>query len=150
MKKLVILFILGLWLQFASAQKSNSIEGIWWTEEKTSKIEIVEKDGEFFGTIVYIIPEKYENGQAPLDDKNPNPDLRSQSILGLQLLEGLSFNKKDGNWQGGRIYDAKSGKSYDCFGWFKEGNTDKLFLKGYVVGIKWLGKSTEWTRTSLN
>ena len=97
-----------------------------------------------------MIPEKYENGQPPKDDENPDPALRDKSILGLQILSDLNFNQKEGNWQDGRIYDPKSGKTYDCFGWFKEGNIDKLFLKGYVVGIKWLGKSTEWTRTSLN
>ncbi|MGQ8337329.1 DUF2147 domain-containing protein [Sunxiuqinia sp. A32] len=150
MKKLVILFLFGLWLNVASAQNAKNITGIWWNDEKTSKIEVIEKDGHYFGTIVYMIPEKYEDGQPPKDDENPDPALRDRSIVGLQILSGLKFNNKDKEWEDGRIYDPKSGKTYDCFGWFEEGNLDKLFLKGYVVGIKWLGKSTEWTRTSLN
>ncbi len=150
MKKLLILFLFGLWLHAATARDSKSITGIWWNDEKTSKIEVIEKDGHFFGTIVYMIPEKYENGKPPLDDDNPDEALRNRSVLGLQILGDLKFNSNKNEWQGGRIYDPKSGKTYDCFGWFKEGDLDTLFLKGYIVGIKWLGKSTEWTRTSLN
>lgn len=149
MKKILFLFLLGLWLNAVTAQKATDIAGIWWNDEKTSKIEVVEENGTFSGTIVFMVPEKYENGQPPKDDKNPDPNLRNRSVLGLQILSGLKFNVKDKEWQGGRIYDPKSGKTYDCFAWF-ENDTNKLFLKGYVVGIKWLGKSTEWTRTSMN
>jgi uncharacterized protein (DUF2147 family) len=96
-----------------------------------------------------MIPEKYENGQPPLDTENPDPALRSRSKIGIHILTGLKFNLKEKEWESGRIYDPKNGKTYDCYGWF-ENDPNKLFLKGYVVGIKWLGRSTEWTRTSLN
>ncbi|WP_163710879.1 DUF2147 domain-containing protein [Mangrovibacterium lignilyticum] len=149
MKKLVVLLVFGLYLNIASAQTRGSITGVWWNEEKTSKIEVVEQDGKYMGKIVYFIPEKFENGEAPKDTKNPDESLRGRSLLGVQILHGLSFDADDRQWQDGQIYDPKSGKSYDCYAWF-DGSTDKLYLKGYVVGIKWLGKSTEWTRTSLN
>ena len=149
MKKLLILFALGLWLNSVSAQKASDISGVWWNAEKTSKIEVVENNGEFIGTVVYIIPEKYENGQPPLDTENPDPSLRSRSRLGLQILHGLKFNLKEKEWDGGRIYDPKSGKTYDCYAWFED-DPNKLYLKGYVVGIKWLGRSTEWTKASAN
>jgi uncharacterized protein (DUF2147 family) len=149
MKKLLLLLLLGLWLNVAMAQKATDISGIWWNDEKTSKIEVVEENGVFSGTIVYMAPEKFENGQPPRDEKNPDPALRERSVMGLQILNGLKYNVKDKEWQDGRIYDPKSGKTYDCYAWF-ENSTYKLFLKGYVVGIKWLGKSTEWTRASLN
>ena len=149
MKKILILFALSLWLEASFAQNAQSITGVWWNDEKTSKIEVVEENGVFSGTIVYMIPEKYENGLPPLDDENPDPALRTRPVVGLKILSGLKYNAKDKEWEKGRIYDPKSGKTYDCYGWFED-DTDKLFLKGYVVGIKWLGRSTEWTRTSLN
>ena len=149
MNKLLILIFFSFYLNAVSAQKATDIAGVWWNDEKTSKIEVVEENGLFSGTIIYMIPEKYENGQPPLDDKNPDPLLHNRFVLGLQILSGLKFQVKDKEWQGGRIYDPKTGKTYDCYAWFEEG-TDKLSLKGYVVGIKWLGKSTEWTRTSLD
>ena len=149
MKKVLILFALTLWLNMGMTQNAQKITGVWWNDEKTSKIEVVEENGTYNGTIVYMIPEKYENGLPPLDDENPDPELRTRSIVGLKILTGLKYNAKEDEWEKGRIYDPKSGKTYDCYAWF-DGDNDKLFLKGYVVGIKWLGRSTEWTRTSLN
>ena len=55
------------------------------------------------------------------------------------------LTKKNG--EAGTIYDPKSGKTYDCYAWME--SDDVLQLKGYVVGIKWLGKKTAWSRTSL-
>lgn len=149
MKKFLFLWAFSFYLNLASAQGAKSITGIWWNEEKTSKIEVVEQNGKYVGKIVYMIPEKYENGQPPKDTKNPEESLRNRSILGLQVLDGLTFNLDEKQWEEGHIYDPKSGKTYDCYAWF-DGSADKLYLKGYVVGIKWLGKSTEWTRSSLN
>lgn len=145
MKKLMILAVLSLLVKLVAAQNAGSLVGTWWNEEKTSKIEIVEKDGKFTGKIVYLVPEKYVNGQPPKDEKNPDHKLRNRSMLGLPILTGLHYTPADKQWQNGRIYDPKSGKSYDCFAWF-DGSTDRLFIKGFVVGIKWLGRSTTWTR----
>lgn len=149
MKKLVLMLALSLYITVVSAQSAKQITGIWWNEEKTSKIEVVEQDGRYIGKIIYLIPEKYENGQAPKDNKNPDEKLRDRSLVGIQILQGLQFNADDKEWQNGQIYDPKSGKTYDCYAWFDDSN-DKLFLKGYVAGVRWLGRSTEWTRTTLN
>lgn len=146
MKRLGFLLFLSLFIAQAFAQDAQKIAGVWWNAEKTSKIEVQETNGKFVGTIIYIIPEKYENGQPPKDNKNPDAGLRSRSRLGLNILTGLSYKASDKEWQGGRIYDPTSGKTYDCYAWF-ENDPNKLYLKGYVVGIKWLGKSTTWTRT---
>ena len=148
MKRILFTAFLCILLVAGYAQKSQTITGVYWNDEKTSKIEVKEDNGKYIGTIVYMIPEKYENGQPPKDDDNPNPELRDRPLIGLQILSGLGFDEKEGEWTGGRIYDPKSGKTYDCFAWFED-DPDVLYLKGYVVGIRWLGKSTEWTRTSL-
>ncbi len=147
MKKLVILFFLGVYALSSYAQEADKILGIWWNDEKTSKIQVEKKDGKYIGTIVYMIPEKYENGQPPKDDENPDPALRERSIVGLQILEGFVYNAKDKEWNTGKIYDPKSGKTYDCYGWME--NNDLLKLKGFVAGMRWLGRSSEWYRTSL-
>ena len=147
MKKLAILFLLGIYALTTYAQEADKIEGIWWNDEKTTKIRVEKKDGKYIGTIVYMIPEKYENGQPPRDDENPDPALRDRSIVGIQILEGFVYNANKKEWNTGRIYDPKSGKTYDCFAWL-EGD-DLLKLKGYVAGIRWLGRSSEWYRTTL-
>jgi len=147
MKRFGFVVLLSLLISPAFAQDAQKIAGIWWNAEKTSKIEVKEEGGKFTGTVIFIVQEKYVNGQPPKDDKNPDAKLQSRSRLGLQILSGLKFNASDKEWQDGRIYDPTSGKTYDCYAWFDK-DTNSLNMKGYVVGIKWLGKSTIWTRTT--
>lgn len=147
MKRTGLVLMLSLLVSAAFAQEAQKITGIWWNAEKTSKIEVTEENGKFAGTVIFIVPEKYVDGQPPKDDQNPDAKLKSRSRLGLQILSGLKYNASEKEWQGGRIYDPTTGKTYDCYAWFdKDANT--LNMKGYVVGIKWLGKSTNWTRTT--
>lgn len=149
MKNLFVVFVFVFTGIQLFAQKQDRITGTWWNDEKTSKIEVKkEADGTYSGTIRYLIPERYENGQPPKDEKNPDPALHSRSMLGLTILTGLQYDPKSDEWAKGRIYDPKSGKTYDCYVWMKD-SSDVLFMKGYVVGIRWLGRSTEWTRTTL-
>lgn len=147
MKKLIILLFLGIYSLAGIAQEADKILGIWWNDEKTTKIKVEKKNGKYIGTIVYMIPEKYVNGKPPVDDKNPDVKLQSRSLIGLQILEGFVFDAKDKEWENGTIYDPKSGKTYDCYAWL-EGN-DLLKLKGFVLGMRFVGKSSEWYRTTL-
>ena len=147
MKKLVILIILGIYAVTGFAQEADKIVGIWWNDEKTTKIEVKKVDGKYIGTIVYMIPEKYENGEPPKDDDNPDPALRDRSLIGLQILEGFIYDARKEEWSKGTIYDPKSGKTYDCFAWLE--NDDLLKLKGFIAGIRLLGRSSEWYRTTL-
>jgi len=147
MKKTGLVLLLCLIISGAFAQEAQKIAGIWWNEEKTSKIEVKEEGGQFVGTIIYIIPEKYVNGEPEKDSMNPDAKLRSRSRLGISILSGLKYNSSEKQWLDGRIYDPKNGKTYDCYAWFEKDN-NVLYIKGYVAGIKWLGRSTTWTRTT--
>lgn len=147
MKKLFILLILSTYFLSGIAQEADKVTGIWWNDEKTTKIEIKKEAGKYIGTIVYMVPEKYVDGQAPKDKDNPDEKLRSRSLVGLQILSGLVHDSKSKEWKSGTIYDPKSGKTYDCYAWL-EGD-DLLKLKGFVAGIRWMGRSSEWYRTTL-
>ena len=147
MKKLIILFLLGIYAVAGVAQEADKIVGIWWNDEKTSKIQVEKVDGKYIGTIVYMIPEKYENGEPPKDDENPDPALQNRSVLGLQILDGFVYVAKKKEWASGTIYDPKSGNTYDCYAWLE--SDDLLKLKGFVAGIRWLGRSSEWYKTTL-
>ena len=144
MKKVVVLLFLAIYAVTGVAQEADKIVGIWWNDKKTSKIEVKQKDGKYIGTVIYIAPEEYENGKPPIDDENPDPKLRDRSIVGLQILDGLEFNAKKKEWKDGSIYDPDSGKTYECYAWLE--NEKLLKLKGFVAGVRWMGRSTEWYR----
>jgi len=147
MKRFGFVLFLSLLIGQAFAQDAQKIVGIWWNDTKTSKIEVKEDNGKFIGTVVYINPSKYVNGEPEKDTKNPDAKLRSRSRLGLQILSGLKYSASDKQWLSGSIYDPDNGKTYDCFAWFDE-DPNLLSIKGYVAGIKWLGRSTKWTRVT--
>ncbi len=60
MKKLAVLLFLSVYSLTALAQDAGKITGVWWNEDKTTKIQVELKDGKYIGTIIYMIPEKYE------------------------------------------------------------------------------------------
>lgn len=147
MKKIFLLALVLTYSLVNFAQEGEKIVGVWWNDGKTTKIEVEKRDGKYIGTIVYMIPEEYENGQPPKDDENPDPKLRERSIVGLQILSGFEFDGKKKEWTEGRIYDPESGKTYDCYAWLE--NNDLLKIKGFVAGIRWMGRSSEWYRTTM-
>jgi uncharacterized protein (DUF2147 family) len=147
MKKLLLIALMVVFSTTIFAQNADDIIGVWWNDIKSSKIKIEKKDGKYIGTIVYIIPEKYVNGAPDKDTKNPDENLRSRSLLNLQILSELIYNAKDKEWSNGSIYDPKSGKTYDCYVWLE--GKDTLQLKGYVAGIRMIGRKSAWTRTTM-
>lgn len=147
MKKLMLIVLLTGFCLGIFAQSADDISGIWWNAEKTSKIKVELKGGKYIGTVVYIIPEKYVNGEPEKDDQNPDATLRNRSRLNLQILSGLVYNSGDKEWAGGMIYDPKNGKTYECYVWLEGKET--LQLKGFVAGIRMLGRKSAWTRTTL-
>jgi uncharacterized protein (DUF2147 family) len=56
-------------------------------------------------------------------------------------LEGFTA-KENGLYDGGTIYDPKSGKTYSCKMTLKG---DKLDIRGFV-GLSLLGRTETWTR----
>lgn len=130
-----LLFICNV---YCSAQ--DAIERIWYNQEKTAKIQVFKAtDGKFYGKIVWL-KEPDRNGKPKMDDNNPNKALKTQPIMGLQILKG--FKKEDDNlYEDGTIYDPKNGKTYSCKITHKG---DKLDVRGYV-GISLFGRTTVWT-----
>jgi uncharacterized protein (DUF2147 family) len=125
------------------AQKEK-IEGLWYNQEKTAKIEIYKaKDTKFYGKIVWL-QEPNRDGKPKTDIHNPNEAQRSAPELGLLILKRFSKNS-DTKFDDGTIYDPRNGKTYSCTITVKDANT--LSIRGYV-GISLLGQTNTWTRTN--
>jgi uncharacterized protein (DUF2147 family) len=146
MKKHLLTAIAILFLPLFLYAQSDKILGTWVTEKGTSAVDIYKgTDGKYNGKISWL-EEPLENGKPKVDDENSDPQLAKRPIMGLQILKGFSYDSKRKQWVGGTIYDPDNGKTYDCYAWFEDGNTSQLFIKGYVLGIRALGRSTEWKR----
>ncbi|MBI1185329.1 DUF2147 domain-containing protein [bacterium] len=125
---------------------SDAILGIWWNQEKTSRIEVYKRNNKYYGKIVWLENE-FEDGsstQPNLDDKNPDESLRSRKLMGLEILKDLEWD--DDEWDDGQIYDPKSGNTYSCYAEFEDDdNLNRLKFRGYM-GVSLLGRTSYWTR----
>ncbi|MCK5135171.1 MAG: DUF2147 domain-containing protein [Bacteroidales bacterium] len=146
MKKHLLTAITILFLPLFLYAQANKIEGVWYNDDKTSTIEIKKaSNGQYYGKISWL-DEPNEYGKPKVDSENSDPKLAKRPILGLQIVKSFKYDLKKKRWDKGTIYDPDNGKTYDCFSWFEDGNYNKLYLKGYIAGIKALGRKTEWTR----
>ncbi|MFW5757155.1 MAG: DUF2147 domain-containing protein [Bacteroidota bacterium] len=125
--------------------QSGDVTGIWRTENRDSQVEIYRtSSGTYEGKLVWLKEPLDENGKIKRDVDNPDENLRSRPLKGLVLLKEFQYNVADKEWEGGKIYDPESGKTYEAYMWM-DGN-NKLHIKGYLMGMRWMGRSTSWTR----
>jgi len=123
---------------FAQEEK---VIGTWLNEEETSHIRIFKAtNGNYYGKIEWL-----KEDPDRLDVNNPEEEKQSKPLLGLIILKDFGYNLDKERWDGGTIYDPDNGKTYDCFMWF-DGDYGILFIKGYVLGMKFIGRETIWKR----
>ena len=121
--------------------QSNKIVGYWITSEGKSQIRIFKAtNGKYYGKIEWLKENKDKK-----DINNPDEKLHDRKLQGMQILKGFAYNKSKKRWVNGTIYDPDNGKTYDCYMWF-ENDPDILIIKGYVLGMKFLGRQTQWAR----
>mgnify|MGYP002623191215 CR=1 FL=1 len=112
---------------------AQDIMGKWLTEAGDAQVEIYQAGDKVNGKIVWL-----EKGPETKDTHNSDEKLRERKLMGVNILSGLS--KKDGKWEGGKIYNPKNGKNYKCSIWL-EGK--QLKVRGY---IGFLYETQTWNR----
>jgi uncharacterized protein (DUF2147 family) len=125
-----------------------NILGSWKTDGGDSRLELFKCKDKICGKIVWLkVPAYIDSNDGPVgtikvDRKSPDPALRKQPILGLQVMKGLTA--KGGNrWENGTCYDPESGKSYKCK--MQLAAPGRLDLRGYI-GISLIGRTFSLTR----
>ncbi len=89
MKKLLFIITIALFIPLFLSAQSNKIEGTWFNEEKTSKIEVKKgSDGNISGKIVWL-EEPNEFGAPKLDKENSDPKLAKRPIMGSNDCQEL-------------------------------------------------------------
>jgi uncharacterized protein (DUF2147 family) len=121
--------------------QADKIMGIWVPAKGTSQVRIFQAtNGKYYGKVEWLKEDKDK-----LDVNNPDEKLRSKKIWGLMILKEFSYNASKNRWDGGTVYDPDNGKTYDCYAWFN-GDDNTMTLKGYVLGMKFIGRAEDWKR----
>jgi uncharacterized protein (DUF2147 family) len=143
-RSILILSTLLAVISVQAQSGSDRILGIWLNHLKNAKIGIFERDGRFFGKIVWIdIPkDKDVDINLATDRNNPDPSLKSRKIMGLEMLTDLRYD--DGIWKDGKLYSPEKGQTVGCK---LKVSDDSQTL--YVTASKGLfSRTLEWTRVN--
>jgi uncharacterized protein (DUF2147 family) len=128
-----ILIITILIISFSSKINSNvvgtdeaeKIVGIWFTDDKTSKIQIYKNESQYFGKIIWMAT------------KESKEDLKIKPKVGYQIFRKFTFEGKN-VWSGGQVSDPRSGMTVSGKMTLKNENT--LNVRGYL-GAPMFGKT---------
>ncbi len=135
---------------------ADELLGQWYTADNESKVEVVKKDGKYFGTIIWLSEPDYDSsepdgdaGKPKRDKNNPDKEAQKKPVIGLQVLKNFVHNASDETWDSGTIYDPNNGRTYKCVIRFqadpKGVDGKSLHVRGYI-GIPTLGRTTIWYR----
>lgn len=125
-------------------QKANLICGKWISEQKDFLV-LVYRDGNTFKgkTVWYKNKDKSKSMEEWTDKHNPDPGLRNQKLLGMNVLTGLTYNAELNTWENGKIYDAGSGKLWSTY--VKITDNGALKVTAFWT-FKFINKSVTFTR----
>lgn len=125
----------------AFAQTADALLGKWQSAHQSGQIQFYKTGEKYFAKLIWV-KNVSANGKEKVDMHNPNPDLQSQPIIGLEVLKNFTY-QGDGKWENGTVYDPKSGNTYKCK--LSMQSSDKLDIRGYM-GMSLIGKTETWTR----
>jgi len=85
--------------------------GVWLTEAGDARVRVSKCSGGICGVIVWLRePIDSSTGRPQVDDKNPNPALKTRPVIGLPLFSAMQPAAPN-KWSG-RIYNADDGGTY--------------------------------------
>jgi len=134
----------------------DALLGQWYTADDESKVEVIQNDGKFYGTIIWLKEPNYgpdepdgDAGKPKRDKNNPDKEAQKKPVIGIQVLKNFVYNASDNTWDSGTIYDPNNGRTYKCVIRFQDDpkgvDGKSLHVRGYI-GIPTLGRTTVWYR----
>ncbi len=140
---LTLVIVVSALTAFAPKDNPSAIVGTWLNGTKKGHVQIYEKDGRYYGKLVWLqIPNDPNTGKPKVDGKNKDESRRTRPLMNLPLMYNLQYRNSN-VWDDGKIYDPESGNEYNVKMTLKDPNT--LDVRGYM-GISLLGKTQIWTR----
>tara|TARA_B100002019_G_scaffold83567_1_gene72128 strand:+ start:1695 stop:2177 length:483 start_codon:yes stop_codon:yes gene_type:complete len=133
-------YILFLSLSFLNSNISAdaNIFGYWLTSGSIVKVENC--DNLVCGKIITVFVEDGIDPNSILDKNNKNKSLRERPLVGVDLLSEFPINREDQKtFKGGKIYDPRSGRTYNSNLYYKPSGNLKVegCLRSFCRGEEW-------------
>lgn len=122
---------------------AKDLTGLWITAQKATIVEFYKVGDKYNGKAVWS-KQKDKSGKPLKDVNNPDRAKRNNPIVGTDLITGLTYNAKTDTYEGGRIYQPQTGKSFNCKVKLDK-NKNAINITG---GSGFISKTLTWTRTT--
>jgi len=126
---------------------ADRVCGKWELDQKNLVIQVYKEGAEYKAKIVWF--DDHDDTRELdhwTDNLNPDPTLRNRKILGMNVLENLSYNPTSNTWENGMIYDAKHGRQWNSSAYIDKDGL--LKVKGYWH-FKFIGRTLTFKRIGL-
>jgi uncharacterized protein (DUF2147 family) len=123
LKKFQAALVIGcFWVAMQPAFAADkSIDGMWKMGDGKLVVKVDRCTGnKICVKIASIAKAFHDDGTPRLDDKNPNPALRSRPVVGLQIIDDLAPTG-DNTWKG-RLYNSDDGRTYTAYATLRGGS----------------------------
>jgi len=121
----------------------KDITGYWLTAQKATIVQFYKVGDKFNGKGVWT-KQRDKNGKPLKDVNNPDKTKRGRSLEGIDMITGLTYNPKTDTYEGGRIYQPNTGRTFNCkVKLDKSKNTMEV-----TGGVGFISKTLTWTRTT--
>lgn len=127
----------------ATPVAAQDITGYWLTAQKATIVQFYKSGDKFNGKGVWS-KQKDKNGRPLKDVNNPDKTKRNRNIEGIDLIWDLTYNPKTDTYEGGKIYQPNTGKTFNCKVKLDK-NKNVMQVTG---GVGFISKTLTWTRTS--
>ncbi len=123
----------------------DRIIGKWISEQKNCIVQVYKNGDEFGAKLVWFddSDDKTKPMNTRTDFKNPNVSLRNRKLIGMDVVDNLTFNPASNAWENGLIYDANSGRTWSSVASMT--NEGLLKVTGYWH-FKFIGKTIVFKR----
>lgn len=136
-----IIFSMIFMLMPLAAAFAQDVIGKWKLEDGSAIVEVYKNGDAFNGKIVWLDNPNGPDGKPATDRNNPDSNLRSRQLMGLNMLSGLKAS--DGEYSGGKIYDPGNGKTYNCS---MKVDGKVLKVRGSLDKKGLIGRTMDWFR----
>lgn len=136
-----IIFSMIFMLMPLAAAFAQDVIGKWKLEDGSAIVEVYKNGDAFNGKIVWLNNPNGPDGKPATDRNNPDSNLRSRQLMGLNMLSGLKAS--NGEYSGGKIYDPGNGKTYNCS---MKVDGKVLKVRGSLDKKGLIGRTMDWFR----
>jgi len=138
-----LIFFTEVFAQGHATRAEEQICGKWQSAEKNLIIQVYMQDNKYVAKIVWYSDTDGKPMDYWTDTRNPDPSLRNRKILGMNVVNALSYRPETNSWEDGMIYDSKHGREWNASAYIDKNGT--LKVKGYWH-FKFIGKTMTFTR----